>query len=77
MLYFLCVQGIPVVYFEKEEFPEMEAFMTEVAQTYGFEFVTYSVSYKDGMQNLVDSHGVKVRTSVLYDRWILLPTCDP
>lgn len=29
--------------------------------TYGFEFLRYSVSYKDGMQDLVDNHGVKVR----------------
>lgn len=65
-----------MVYFEKEEFPEMEAFMAEVAQTYGFEFVRYSLSYKDGMQDLVDSHGVKVRSTTLYDRWTHLPTCE-
>lgn len=54
-------QRIPVVYFEKEEFPEIEAFMREVSETYGFEFQRYSVSYKDGMQDLVDSRGVEVR----------------
>ncbi|CAN0528293.1 unnamed protein product, partial [Scytosiphon promiscuus] len=48
---------IPVVYFEKEEFPEIEAFMRETAETYGFDFVTYAKSYKDGMQDLVDSRG--------------------
>lgn len=54
------VQRIPVVYFEKEEFPEIEDFMREVSKTYGFEFLKYAMSYKDGMQDLVDNHGVKV-----------------
>lgn len=54
-------QRIRVVYFEKDEFPEMEAFMKDVSETYGFEFLTYALSYKDGMQDLVESYGVKVR----------------
>lgn len=49
-----------MLYFEKEEFPEIEAFMKEVSETYGFEFQRYAVSYKDGMQDLVDSHGTEV-----------------
>ncbi len=49
-----------MVYFEKEEFPEIEAFMRQVSETYGFEFQRYSVSYKDGMQDLVDSRGIEV-----------------
>lgn len=59
--YVLLVQHIPVVYFEKEEFPEIEAFMREVSDTYGFEFLRYAMSYKDGMQDLVDSRGIEVR----------------
>ena len=55
------LQRIPVVYFEKEEFPEIEAFMHEVSETYGFEFQRYAMSYKDGMQDLVDSRGIEVR----------------
>lgn len=55
------LQRIPVVYFEKEEFPEIEAFMHEVSDTYGFAFQRYAVSYKDGMQDLVDSHAIEVR----------------
>ncbi|CAB1098848.1 unnamed protein product [Ectocarpus sp. CCAP 1310/34] len=50
---------IPVVYFEKEEFPEIDAFMQQVSETYQFEFQRYSKSYKDGMQDLVESHGIK------------------
>lgn len=50
-----------MVYFEKEEFPEIEAFMREVSDTYGFEFLRYAMSYKDGMQDLVDSRGIEVR----------------
>ncbi|CAM9285736.1 unnamed protein product [Ectocarpus fasciculatus] len=50
---------IPVVYFEKEEFPEIDAFMHQVSETYRFEFQRYSKSYKDGMQDLVESHGIK------------------
>lgn len=53
-------QRIPVVYFEKEEFAEIEAFMQEVSETYGFEFQRYAMSYKDGMQDLVDSRGTEV-----------------
>ncbi|CAM9171503.1 unnamed protein product [Pylaiella littoralis] len=52
-------ERIPVVYFEKEEFPEIEAFIKEVSDSYGFEFLRYAVSYKDGMQNLVDSRGIE------------------
>ena len=54
-------QRIRVVYFEKEEFPEIEEFMRKVSNTYGFEFLKYAVSYKDGMRDLVDNYGVKVR----------------
>lgn len=50
-----------MVYFEKEEFPEIDAFMQQVSETYQFEFQRYSKSYKDGMQDLVESHGIKVR----------------
>lgn len=49
------------MYFEKEEFPQIEAFMHEVSETYGFEFKRYAMSYKDGMQDLVESLGVEVR----------------
>lgn len=49
------------MYFEKKEFTEMEAFMEGVSQTYGFEFHRYALSYKDGMQDLVVFHGIKVR----------------
>ena len=61
--FFSCFkpQRIPVVYFEKEEFPEIEAFMAEVANAYGFEYLRYATSYKDGMQDLVDSLGIKVK----------------
>eukprot|EP00904_Undaria_pinnatifida_P001182 jgi/Undpi1/11064/HiC_scaffold_30.g13362.m1 len=52
---------IRVVYFEKEEFPEIEEFMRKVSDTYGFEFLKYAVSYKDGMRDLVDNYGVKGR----------------
>lgn len=51
-----------MVYFEKEEFPEIEAFMLETSRTYGFEFVKYAKSYKDGMQDLVESRGIEVRS---------------
>lgn len=65
VLILFFVQRIPVVYFEKEEFPEIEDFMREVSKTHGFEFLKYALSYKDGMQDLVDNHGVKVRRILL------------
>lgn len=49
------------MYFVKDEFPEMEAFMEDVSRSHEFEFLKYPLSYKDGMRELVDSHGVKVR----------------
>ncbi|CAN0577598.1 unnamed protein product [Ectocarpus sp. 12 AP-2014] len=60
-MFVFFLQHIPVVYFEKEEFPEIDAFMQQVSETYHFEFQRYSKSYKDGMQDLVESHGIKVR----------------
>lgn len=59
-----------MVYFVKQEFPEIEAFMKAVSSTYGFTFLKYSTSYKDGMQDLVDSHGIKVRTAIKIPQYL-------
>lgn len=50
-----------MVYFEKEEFPEMEDFMRNLTSELGVNFRTYKVSYREGMQDLVDNHDIKVR----------------
>lgn len=56
----IALQGIKVIYFEKEEFPEMDDFMNETSETLGFEFRRYTVSYREGMEDLVKNHNVKV-----------------
>lgn len=50
-----------MVYFQKEEFPEMDDFMKDITNGLGIQFLKYDMSYKDGMQDLVNSHGIKVK----------------
>lgn len=59
-------QGMPVVYFEKDEFPEMDKFMKDVMSMLGIKFMRFAVSYRDGMQALVDSHNIKVSFVALF-----------
>ncbi|CAM9726061.1 unnamed protein product [Choristocarpus tenellus] len=48
-----------VIYFEKEEFPAVQDFMREMGDSFGISYHNYNTSYKEGMQDLVDSHGIK------------------
>lgn len=58
-----------MVYFQKEEFPELDDFMEGVAQSLGFEFRKYSMSYREGMEDLVDNQNIKV--CIVSDSFVL------
>lgn len=59
-----------MIYFQKEEFPEMNDFMKDVAQSLGFELRKYSVSYREGMEDLVDNQNIKVR--LVFDSFVVV-----
>lgn len=43
----------------------MDDFMRELSSMLGFEFRRYAMSYRDGMQDLVDEKNIKVRIELL------------